>query len=80
MITKVIVWLWLGIGLPCWLGSVVTAIFGWIHLNDVKEFIVIMTGGILGILKALVIWSEKGDAIEAKVKAFFKKKRRHRIK
>lgn len=80
MITKVIIWTWWGFGLPCWIGSVITSIFGWVHLSDVKEFIVIMVGGILGLLKALVIWSEKGDAIEMKIKAFFKKKRRQRIK
>lgn len=79
MITKIFIWLWWGVGLPCWLSSIFTNILGWIHLGDVKEFITLMLSVILGISQVVVMWAEKWDKIVARVKRIVGKKRKRRI-
>lgn len=78
MITKIILWMWYGIGLPCWLASIVTILFGWIHIDDAKEFITLMITGILGISKVVIMWAEKGDKVQAKINKFLKNRRREK--
>lgn len=80
MITKVLIWLWYGIGIPCWVSALCSIVLGWIHLGDVKEFITLMIPVILGISKVVIMWAEKGDIVWAKCKRFFKKKRGARVR
>lgn len=71
MIAKVFIWLWYWLGIPCWVGSFLSIILGWIHMGDVKEFVTLMITVILGLSKVLIIWVEKGDKVKAKIKEFF---------
>lgn len=74
MIIKLLIWLWYGVGLPCWLWSVCIYIFGWFHITDPKEFITLLVSVILGVSKAAIMWAEKGDLVWNKCKRFFAKK------
>jgi hypothetical protein len=75
MIIKLLIWLWYGVGLPCWLWSVCIYLFGWVHITDPKEFITLTVSVILGITKAAIMWAEKGDLFWNKVKRLFTRKR-----
>jgi hypothetical protein len=43
MSTKLLIWLFYGVGLPSYIGSCL-AIFGWINISDAKSFILFLLG------------------------------------
>jgi len=73
MLVKLLIYLWYGVGLPCWLWSVCIYLFGWFHITDPKEFVTLLVSVILGVTKAAIMWAEKGDIVWDKIKRLFTK-------
>lgn len=71
MLTKIMLWLWYGAGLPALVVSWLSYL--WIHIGDVKEFILIVFTVITGVSKIVIMWSEKGDKVWFKIKRLYYK-------
>lgn len=77
MIVKMLIAFWYGVGLPCWIISTLTYLFGWIHNLDI-QFITATIGGLLALSKVIILWAEKGDKVQAKINKFLKNRRREK--
>jgi hypothetical protein len=75
MIIKLLIYLWYGVGLPCWLWSVCVYLFHWFNIDNPREFVTLMVSAILGVSKAAILWAEKGDKFWFKIKRIFTRKR-----
>jgi hypothetical protein len=74
MIVKLLIALWYGVGLPCWIWSVCVYLFHWFNIDNPREFVTLMVSAILGVSKAAILWAEKGDKFWFKIKRIFTRK------
>lgn len=76
MLALTVTCLWYFIGLPCWAWGLLTYVLGWIKDADLSHLTVIV-GAILGLSKAIVLWAEKGDVVNSKIKKILSRHKRN---